>query len=58
MKLEDGPKVRGQDVKIREIEGAHLMLATLGNTFFVTLAPTQEKAQALMDSVLAPHVKG
>ncbi|MFH1141119.1 MAG: hypothetical protein V1724_05520 [Chloroflexota bacterium] len=56
--LEKGPTVKGQEVLVKEIEGAHLMVATLGNTFFVALAPTREKAEALMTSALAPHVKG
>ncbi len=56
--LEQGPTVKGQQVLVKEIEGAHLMVATLGSTFFVTLAPTREMAEALMTSALAPHVKG
>ena len=56
--LEKGPTVKGQQVLVKEIEGARLMVATLGNTFFVALAPTREKAEALMTSALAPHVKG
>ncbi|MDO8750850.1 MAG: hypothetical protein Q7K03_06875 [Dehalococcoidia bacterium] len=56
--LEKGPTIQGQQVLVKEIEGAQLMVATVGNTFFVALAPTQEKAEALMTSALAPRVKG
>ncbi len=53
--LEKGPKVKGQDVMVKELQGAHLMLAPLGNTFFLVVAPTKEQAEALMSSALAPH---
>ncbi len=56
--LKKGPTIKGQQVLVKEIEGAHLMVATVANTFFVALAPTREKAEALLTSTLAPHVKG
>ncbi|MSQ21961.1 MAG: hypothetical protein EXR53_01460 [Dehalococcoidia bacterium] len=56
--LEKGPTIKGQEVLVKEIDGTYLMIATLGNTFFVALAPTREKAEALLTSALASHVKG
>ncbi|MBI4199778.1 MAG: hypothetical protein HY535_04835 [Chloroflexi bacterium] len=56
--LEKGPQVQGQEVLYRNFQDVHLMLKAVGNTLFFSLAPTKEKAEALMASALAPHVKG
>lgn len=58
MGLSKGPTIKSQEVLTKEIQGAHLMVVSLGNVFFVSLAPTLEKAQALISSALEPHVKG
>ena len=56
--LDQGPTVKGQQVLVKELEGAYLMVATVGSTFFVTLAPTREMAEVLISRSLAPHVTG
>ncbi len=42
----------GQEVLSKELANAHLFVKPLGNTLFLSLAPTREKAEALIASVL------
>ena len=56
--LEKGSLANGQEVLSRELEDVHLVAKSLGNTLFLTLAPTREKAEALMSSVLEPQLNG
>jgi len=56
--LEKASLANGQEVLSRELEDVHLVAKSLGNTLFLTLAPTREKAEALMSSVLEPQLNG
>ena len=56
--LEKGSLANGQGVMFREMDDMHLVAKSVGNTLFLTLAPTREKAEALMTSVLEPQLGG
>ena len=56
LRLEEGSVVSGQDVLVREFRDVHMVVTTLGNTIFLSLAPSSESAEALMASALEPHV--
>jgi hypothetical protein len=56
--LSDGPTISGEEVLSRELDGIHLLVKPLGNTIFLTIAPSQAMAEALMASAIGPHVEG
>ena len=56
LELEKGSVVSGQDVLVREFKDVHLVVKALGNTIFLSLAPSRVQAEALMASALEPHV--
>ncbi len=55
--LGDGPTISGQEVLSRESDGVHLLLTTLGNTIFLSIAPSKAMAEALMASAIGPHLE-
>ena len=54
--LNKGSIAGGTEVLSREFNDVHLVVKDLGNTLFLSLAPTREKAEALMASTLEPHL--
>lgn len=57
MGLDDGPTISGQEVLSRESDGVHLLLTPLGNTIFLSIAPSEAMAEALMASAIGPHLE-
>ena len=54
--LNKGSIAGGTEVLSREFNDVHLVVKDLGNTLFLSLAPTREEAEALMASTLESHI--
>lgn len=54
--LQKGTEVSGEDVLSKDLDGMYLVAKPLDNTLFLVLAPTRERAEALMAAVLEPQI--
>ena len=57
MGLSDGLTIGGEEVLSRELGGAFLFLKSIDSTVFLSLAPSQSMAQALMASAIWPYLE-
>ncbi len=54
--LQKGTEVSGEDVLSKDLDDMYLVAKSLDNTLFLSLAPTRERAEALMAAVLEPQI--
>ena len=55
--LQKGTEVSGEDVLFKDLDGMYLVAKPLGDTLVLSLAPTRERAEALMAAVLEPQTR-
>ena len=55
--LTEGPTIHGEEVLARELDGVHLLVKPIGNTIFLSIAPSRAMAEALMASAIGPQLE-